>query len=264
MKLGFLGAGKMAEGVLTASLKAGVLPEDVVMAEKSPSRANEMAAKYGVKTTSGCRNAVIDADIVFLAVRPGDVKAVADEIAGAFDGCEKTILASIVAGKSIATLKSLFGEKIRIVRVMPNLALRCGEGASACCGDGAAEIVKILSQAGKAIELEERHFDAVTALSGSGPAFFAYMLQSMAEGGEKLGIPSDASLALAMQTMFGTAKFLRENPDIDVSSFIKAVATPGGTTAAGMNVLWNCDFAIKVAETLAAARNRSAELGQLH
>lgn len=260
MKISFFGAGKMAEGILAAVLKSGVRPDDVAMAEKNPARASEIAGKYHVRVESECRDVANDADIIFLAVRPGDVGAVAADASDAIR--QGTILASIVAGKSISTLKGLFGDDIRIVRVMPNLALRCGEGASACCGDGAEQIAAILSRAGRAVILDEIHFDAVTALSGSGPAFFAYMLQTMAEGGEKLGLPADMARTLAEQTMFGTVKFLRENPEFDVPSFVKAVATPGGTTAAGMDILWKSDFAAIVAETLAAAAKRSAELGK--
>ena len=118
----------------------------------------------------------------------------------------------------------------------------------------------ILAAAGKSIVLDEKHFDAVTALSGSGPAFFAYMLAAMAEGGEALGLDKTAARLLAEQTMFGTAKFLRTS-GADLEKFIASVATKGGTTAAGMAALeQGGDFKRIVAETLAAAAKRSSEL----
>ena len=113
--------------------------------------------------------------------------------------------------------------------------------------------------AGTVVELEERHFDAVTALSGSGPAYFAYMEKAMAEGGERLGLDSKVARTLAEETMYGTAKFLREN-GMPLDSFIAGVCTKGGTTAAGMSVLDTPQFAETVAGTLEAAAARSKEL----
>ena len=153
------------------------------------------------------------------------------------------------------------------MRVMPNLALRAKEGMCALCPAKNAtpadvrKVAKILDGAGRTVVLPEKNFDAVTALSGSGPAFFAFMEQAMAEGGRKLGLPADAARLLAEQTMLGTAAYLRQS-GADLEAFISGVATPGGTTAAGMDVMRASDFADVVAQTLAAAANRSAELGR--
>ena len=127
--------------------------------------------------------------------------------------------------------------------------------------DGAPLVEKILASVGMARQMREADLDAVTALSGSGPAFFAYMEQAMAEGGRKLGLPADAARLLAEQTMLGTAAFLRQS-QMDLSEFIAGVATPGGTTAAGMDVMRASDFGKIVAATLKAASDRSAELGK--
>jgi pyrroline-5-carboxylate reductase len=149
---------------------------------------------------------------------------------------------------------------------MPNLALRAREGMCAICPAKNAtpadvrRISRILNAAGRTAVLEERHFDAVTALSGSGPAFFAYMEQAMVEGGLALGLPPDAARLLAEQTMLGTAAYLRQS-GADLGDFISGVATPGGTTAAGMDVMRASDFKTIVASTLKAAAHRSAELG---
>lgn len=258
MKIGFWGAGKMAEGILAAALKAGIAPQDVTMAEKSPSRAAELAQKYGVNITDNCRIAAKDANIVFLAVRPQDVASVAQEAAGAL--AKDTTLVSIVAGKTLSSLEKDF-KFANIVRVMPNLALRAGEGASAYTRTTNPLVAKILSAAGQAVELDECHFDAVTALSGSGPAFFAFMEQAMTEGGVALGLPEASARLLAEQTMLGTAAFLR-NSRMDLGEFIGGVATKGGTTAAGMEVLGASAFKRIVADTLAAAAARSAALGK--
>ena len=264
--LGFFGAGKMAEGILAAaSLAKGFDPRTVLMAEKLPARAKELARRYKVRTTPDACDVASSAKTIFLAVRPQDAAALAAAVKPLMTA--KTLLVSIVAGKSLATLRKLFGRQVRIVRVMPNLALRAKEGMCAICpaANATAADVKlvagILNGAGRTVVLKERHFDAVTALSGSGPAFFAYMEQAMAEGGRALGLPADAARLLAEQTMLGTAAFLRQS-QMDLAEFISGVATPGGTTAAGMDVMRKSDFCKVVAATLKAASDRSAELGK--
>ncbi|MBR4652416.1 MAG: pyrroline-5-carboxylate reductase [Kiritimatiellae bacterium] len=264
--LGFWGAGKMAEGILAAaSLVKGFTPQSVLMAEKLPERAKEMARRYKVRTTDDVRAVAKSASMIFLAVKPQDVAALAAEVRPLLTA--KTLVVSIAAGKSIATLRRLFGREVRLVRVMPNLALRAKEGMCAICPAANAtaadvrRVAAILDGAGRTVVLKERHFDAVTALSGSGPAFFAYMEQAMAEGGRKLGLPAAAARLLAEQTMLGTAAFLRQS-QMDLTTFIAGVATPGGTTAAGMDVMRASDFGQVVAKTLKAAAARSAELGK--
>ena len=250
----------MAEGILSAFSSL----ENVTVAERVEARVAELAAKYGVKTVASPAAAVQGADIVFLAVRPQDVDGVSGELKPILKSSQT--LVSIVAGKRLSFLREAFGDAVHLIRVMPNLALRCGEGMCAvCAGNGtpreAIELVlAILGSAGKTIELAEKDFDAVTALSGSGPAYFAYMCEAMTEAGEALGLSCDAAKLLARQTMFGTAKFICEN-DVDLGAFIAGVATKGGTTAAGMVELEKDGvFKRTVAATLAAAARRSSEL----
>lgn len=260
MKIGFIGAGKMAEGILSAMPSK----KNVVMAEKLDSRREEIASKYGVKTVALAADAVKKCDLVFLAVRPQDVDAVAAEVKPLLDA--KKTLVSIVAGKTLAKLRKAFGGKCGLVRVMPNLALRAKAGMCAICPAKGADpkavdaVVSILSGAGETVLLKERDFDAVTALSGSGPAYFAYMQQAMEEAGAKLGLKKDVARLLAAQTMYGTAKFLKES-GADLGGFIAGVATKGGTTAAGMVELEKGGvFKSIVAKTLAAAAARSRAL----
>ena len=265
-KLGFFGAGKMAEGILAAaSLQKGYDPSTVIMAERRPERAREIAKRYGVRVTADAKEVAKSAPTIFLAVRPQDLAALAADVKPALSA--KNLVISIAAGKSLATLKKLLGREVRLVRVMPNLALRAKEGMCAICpvkGVSAADVkrvARILDGAGRTVVLAERHFDAVTALSGSGPAFFAFMEKAMAEGGRALGLPADAARLLAEQTMLGTAAYLRQS-GADLDTFISGVATPGGTTAAGMDVMRSSNFADIVASTLKAAAKRSAELGK--
>ena len=265
-KLGFFGAGKMAEGIVQAVAAAGTFDlREIVMAETYRPRALEMAKRYGVRTVPDVAQAASEANVVFLAVKPQDAAAVAAKVKGVLTA--KTLLVSIVAGKSLATLRKMFGAKARIIRVMPNLALRAKEGMCAICPAKNATkadvriVEAILGAAGQTAVLKEKDFDAVTALSGSGPAFFAYMEEAMAEGGVKLGLKPDVARKLAEQTMLGTAAYLRQS-GADLAEFIAGVATKGGTTAAGMDVMRASAFKRIVSDTLAAAAARSAELGK--
>ena len=252
MKIGFFGAGKMAEGILSAiENKRGV-----VMAEKVEARAKELKAKYGVKVVADVKEVAKTCDLVFLAVRPQDVDVVAAEVKPLLK--KGQVLVSIVAGKTLAKLKAAFGSKAKLIRVMPNLALRAKAGMCAITSHH-AEVEKILGGAGATVVLKEKDFDAVTALSGSGPAYFAYMEEAMTEGGVALGLKPAVARLLAEQTMFGTAKFLRES-GMELRPFIDGVCTKGGTTAAGMKFLSKPGFKKQVAQTLAAAAKRSKEL----
>jgi len=259
MKIGFMGAGKMAEGILSAIDDKSC----VIMAEKVSERAAELTRKYGVATTDDVKSVVKKAKLVFLAVRPQDVDAVAAEVKPILT--EKHTIVSIVAGKTLAKLRKAFGAKARLVRVMPNLALRAKAGMCAICPGPKAPardvkaVEKILGGAGATVVLKEKDFDAVTALSGSGPAYFAYMEEAMAEAGVGLGLKPTVARLLAEQTMYGTAKFLRES-GMELRPFIDGVCTKGGTTAAGMEFLKDPQFKKIVANTLAAAARRSKEL----
>ena len=260
-KIGFFGAGKMAEGILSAV-------EDrtsVIMAEKVAKRAAELKKKYPVAVTGDLKEVAEKAKIIFLSVKPQDVAAVAAEVKPILKPTQ--VLVSIVAGKKLSGLRRAFGAKVRMLRVMPNLALRANAGMCAICAasnakkSDVAAVERILGGAGATAVLKERDFDAVTALSGSGPAYFAYMEEAMAEAGVKLGLKPDVARLLAEQTMYGTAKFLRES-GMPLKPFIDGVCTKGGTTAAGMEKLAASDFKDVVAATLAAAAKRSKELAK--
>lgn len=260
-KIGFFGAGKMAEGILSAV-------EDktsVIMAEKVAERAAELKKKYPVAVTDDLKEVAEKAKIIFLSVKPQDVAAVAAEVKPILKPTQ--VLVSIVAGKKLSGLRRAFGAKVRMLRVMPNLALRANAGMCAICAasnakkSDVAAVERILGGAGATAVLKERDFDAVTALSGSGPAYFAYMEEAMAEAGVKLGLKPDVARLLAEQTMYGTAKFLRES-GMPLKPFIDGVCTKGGTTAAGMEKLAASDFKDVVAATLAAAAQRSKELAK--
>ena len=182
-KIGFFGAGKMAEGILSAIADK----KSVIMAEKVDARADELVKKYGVTTTDDVKGVAETAQLIFLAVRPQDMDAVAAEVKPLLTA--KQTLVSIVAGKTLAKLRKAFGPKVNLIRVMPNLALRANAGMCAITAPAKTPakdvkaVEKILGGAGATAILKEKDFDAVTALSGSGPAYFAYMEEAMVEGG---------------------------------------------------------------------------------
>jgi len=266
MRIGFLGAGKMAEAILSSLVQTGLYNAwDVMACDKSEERRKLMDKQYGVVVTDDVGQTVKDCKVLVLAVKPQDLDALLSGIRGQLTA--NHLLISIAAGKTLAVLKKAAGSKPRLVRVMPNLALMVQEGMSVYCPAKNAKaadkklVAQIFGGAGSVLELPEKHFDAVTALSGSGPAFFTFVMQAMIEGGIALKLPADAARLLAEQTMIGTGIYL-QNTGRDTGEFIKAVTSPKGTTAAGMAVLEKSAVKTALAKTLAAAAARSAELSQ--
>ena len=238
MKIGFWGNGKMAQGILAA------------MPDRDAVTLSSIEDNRNVEIARTC-------ELIFLAVRPQDVAGLAAEVREFLR--EGQTIVSIVAGKTLAKLREAFGDRPRFIRVMPNLALRAGAGMCALT-ESDERVERILGAAGATVVLAEKDFDAVTALSGSGPAYFAFMEQAMAKAGERLGLDAAVARLLAEQTMFGTAKFLRES-QMNLREFIAGVCTKGGTTAAGMEKLAaDSTFENLVYETLKAASDRSKEL----
>ena len=265
MDILFCGAGKMATAIAAGALSKGLFPPESLSAfDPSPLAREAFTAATGIPVLpQATPEAMAKADVLILAVKPQSAQDAFSALPPRKPG---SLVLSICAGLSLARLRQWFGDA-RMVRVMPNTPLMAGAGASCYAlsrpddREADAFAARLLGAMGKAWRVPEEQLDAVTALSGSGPAFFAFMEQAMAEGGRKLGLPADAARLLAEQTMLGTAAYLRQS-GADLEAFISGVATPGGTTAAGMDVMRASDFADVVAQTLAAAANRSAELGR--
>ncbi len=264
--IGFIGAGKMGGAILGAFLKNNlVAKENVIVCEATPERAADVRRRFGVAVTTEPEVVAAGCNVVFLAVKPQDFDALVKRLAPALKASH--LLVSIAAGKKLAHIRGLVGPKPRLVRVMPNLPVLVGEGMVAWSPDASARpadrkrVAALLGACGRAVELEESAMDAVTALSGSGPAFFAYVMVAMAKAGEALGLPADAAALLSNQTMLGTAKYLAETGQ-DPAAFIQAVSSPKGTTEAGMKKLSGSAVDRVLAATLSAAARRSAELSQ--
>lgn len=264
VKLGFIGAGKMGGAILTAILEGKLVAKThVVVCEATKDIATKTKKHFGCEVTLDPMYVVANCDTIFLAVKPQDLDAILQKIAPALT--EKQVVVSIAAGKKIKGIRKIIGKKPSLVRVMPNLPVLVKSGMVVYSPDAATpdadvrRVSKFLSSCGSAIELPESNMDAVTALSGSGPAFFAYFMTLMANAGVALGLPPDAARLLANKTMLGTAKYLEKTRQ-DPAEFIKSVCSPKGTTEAGMKKLSAKSLANIVSATLTAAAKRSQEL----
>lgn len=258
--VGFVGAGHMG-GAMLRGLAAAAFRPALRVFDAAPGRAAALAAELGAVAADSPADLAAGCDAVVLAVRPGDLP----DVLAAF-GDAAPLFLSIAAGRRLAWLEERLPAGARVVRAMPNLGVSVGLGMTAYAGGSRATesdlalAGRILSSFGDAVRLPEENLDAVTALSGSGPAFFAYALQAMADGGAALGLDPAAASRLALQTMLGTATVLSRPGAPAVADFIAAVATRGGTTAAGKDVLDASDVRAVFAATLEAAARRAAEL----
>jgi pyrroline-5-carboxylate reductase len=263
MKVGFVGSGNMAEAMIAALIEAKLAaPHEIFASDISSERRAALKQRFRINMYS--KNQVIPgmAEIVFMAVKPQQMSEVLKEIASGVG--RQHLVISIAAGKTLSFIQSILPQA-RVIRVMPNLPCTVLEGMSVFCLGSKANAAdrhtatRLLSCFGKVLELPEDQFNAVTALSGSGPAFFSYFLNAMLDAGAKEGLAAKDALLLAEQTMLGTSKLLIEK-NMDPADLIKAVTSAKGTTAAGLEVLDKSDVLSIVRQTIKAAARRSAEL----
>lgn len=264
MILGFFGAGKMATAIATGLIEQNILsPNDIVAVDIVPDARETFGMKTGVRVLTEPRELVTEADAVILAIKPQDAAHALPDLQDSFAG---KLLISIAAGLSIDKLSSWIGHQ-RIIRVMPNTPAMVNRGASAyACGkqvtDQDRQLAHSIFQAiGIAHELDEAQLDAVTGLSGSGPAYVFEFIQALVDGAVKQGLPADVALELTIQTVAGAADMLAQGkgtPD----QLRDAVTSKGGTTAAGLQVLHESDFRQLISRTVQRATERSIELGK--
>ncbi len=264
-KIGFIGAGKMAEAMISGLIaNQFATPGEILVSDISAERLATVGRDYRVRITLDNAEVVRQVPVLVLAVKPQQLAEVLRDLAPHIS--MDHLIVSIAAGKSTPYLESLLPVG-RVVRVMPNIACLVGagmnvftRGSRATDADGAL-VANLLGCCGRALEIPESLFDAVTALSGSGPAFFAYLLDRLVDGAVREGMPREQALILASQTMAGTAQLLLQK-NMSPADLATAVTSAKGTTAAGREVLEIPEIAEVLGRTIQAAARRSYELGR--
>jgi pyrroline-5-carboxylate reductase len=259
--IGFIGGGNMAEAMIKGMGQSRI--KDIMVSEPLQERRFYLEHAYAVKTTPDNREVVRNCGMCILAVKPQHMDAVTGEIADSVTN-EKIII-SIAAGITLSYLTSRL-KTSKIIRVMPNTPALVQKGISVlsmceCLPDREMRLIReIFMSIGKMLVLPEKYMDAVTAVSGSGPAFFAYIAEAMIEGGIHAGLDQDTASELAIHTMIGTAKML--DTGIPPGRLREMVTSPGGTTEAGLKVLEQHGIKKIFSSTIDAAAQRSKELGR--
>lgn len=265
LTVGFIGGGAMAEA-LTAGITGQqvVKPDNIYISDHKQSRCEALRNQYGVNAMVGAESFAAEMDVLVLAIKPQVAQAAMDEVKGLVR--PGTIVVSIVAGLTLSVLEQNFPGQ-PVVRVMPNTPLAVGAGMSAyACGKrttkGDASVVQeLLSAAGEAVQVQEAAMDAVTGLSGSGPAYGFLMIDALSDGGVAAGLKRDVATKLAAQTLLGAAKMVLatgKHPDV----LRDQVTSPAGTTIAGVRVLEQQGLRGALIDAVLAATEKSRELGK--
>ena len=259
-----LGAGKIGEALLAGLLAAGWAPEDLVFTERHPERAAELDERLGVRAVD-VPAAAEHAEVVVIAVKPQDIVPVLGSLAAALR--PGTPVVSLCAGVPLAVLEGALPAGTPVVRVMPNTPMLVGEAMSAVSGgahatdEQLASVEELLRAVGRVVRVPENQQDAVTALSGSGPAYFFFLVEAMIDAGILLGLPRTTAADLIVQSAFGAALMLRESDDHPVI-LREAVTSPAGTTIAAIRELERHGVRAALIAAIEAARDRSEELGR--
>ncbi len=262
--LAVLGAGVMGETLLSGLLRAGRSADSVLVGEKRAERATELHERYGVEVV-GNREAARRADTVVVVVKPQDMGDLLDEIGAEMRPGQ--LLVSLAAGITTSFIEARLPEGTAVVRVMPNTPALVDEGMAAIsrgshCDEGhLAEAEAMMGSVGRVVRVPERQQDAVTAVSGSGPAYLFFVVEAMIEAGVHLGLPRTTASELVVQTVVGSAKLLRETGE-HPTVLREQVTSPGGTTAAAIRQLEDHKVRAAFLGALEAARDRSRELAE--
>jgi pyrroline-5-carboxylate reductase len=268
-RFGLIGGGVMGEALLSRLIDLNIYqPSEVLVSEPQPARQSVLEDQYGVAVTADNRLVFTQTtEVVLLAVKPQVFSAVAQELAEVIATVNsKPLVISILAGVSLSQLETAFPD-IPVIRAMPNTPATVGAGITALCSGAYTKVNhqeiarKIFSSVGAVVEVAETLMDAVTGLSGSGPAYVALLIEALADGGVAVGLPRAIANLLALQTVQGTATLLQE-AKIHPAELKDRVTSPGGTTIAGIVQLEKAGFRSAIIEAVKAAATRSQELGK--
>jgi pyrroline-5-carboxylate reductase len=264
--IAFLGAGNMAEALVRGLLRAGVAaPGEIVCTDRRLDRLAELAQRYGVRTGPDNRAAAVEADIVVLSVKPQVMNKLLGEIGPALD--PRKLVISIAAGVPLAAIERKVGHGVRIVRAMPNTPALVGAGATAISGgdhateDDLRQAKGLFDAVGKTAIVDEQLLDAVTGLSGSGPAYVFLVIEALSDAGVKMGLDRRTALDLSAQTVLGSAHLLLETGE-HPGRLKDQVTSPGGTAIAGLHTLEAGGLRTTLMNAVEAATRRSHELGR--
>ena len=261
-KVAVIGAGVMGEALIAALISSGVKADHITISEKREDRAQELISKYSIKTSSLASN-VSAADALLLVVKPQDMATVLEEIKGSIN--PNAVVITFAAGKTISFISKALGTANPVIRVMPNTPTLVAKGmAAASMGVGVTDaqrdfVLGFLAATGKVIEVSEDLQDAVTATSGSGPAYFFAFVEAMVAGAKELGLSEKDATTLTVQTILGAAHLLEESGK-SATTLRENVTSPNGTTAAALESFGNDNLNSMVAKAMKAARDRSQEL----
>ncbi|MEN9741111.1 MAG: hypothetical protein RIR66_67 [Actinomycetota bacterium] len=263
MTTAIIGTGVMGEALLAGFMRAGMPKSEFIATSRRADRSEEIAAKYGVQVLPN-NEAVSKADVVLLMVKPQDMPTVLGEIAPTLN--KGALVISFAAGFPIAKIEAALASGTPVIRVMPNTPALVDQGMTAispgthCTNEHLETAEKLVNSVGLSVRVPEKYQDAVTAISGSGPAYIFYVVEAMIESGVMLGLPRDVSTELVYQTVMGAATMLKET-NTHPTVLREQVTSPGGTTVAALRQF--DDFKVRAAfmSAMEAARNRSRELG---
>ena len=262
-KIGFIGAGKMASAIMGGIISSGFSSsENIFVYDINPEALSVAKANFNVNTLSSIEELAKSVDVILIATKPFVIQ---DVLSNLSDYADNKLVISILAGTTIRTLEQKLA-KSRVIRVMPNTPAFVKEGMCAICKGTLADasdvefVDLLLSNIGKTVRVEEKFIDIVTSVSGSGPAFYYYIIDQIAKAGEKLGLDYKTALTLSAQTALGSAKMILEGKQTP-EELIVAVTTPGGCTAVGNEVLNNSDIAQILDKTIEDTMLKAKALG---
>ncbi|OLB11618.1 MAG: pyrroline-5-carboxylate reductase [Candidatus Rokubacteria bacterium 13_1_20CM_2_68_19] len=265
-KVGFIGSGNMGEALIKGLTAANVVRGEMIWAsDVRGDRLKEIAGTYGIKLAPDNLHLVREADVVIMAVKPQIMAPVLREIASVFS--RRKLMISLAAGVSTESIRASLGKDGRLIRVMPNTPALVLEGVTAIAKAEGLEpedmdvAGEIFSAVGRVVVLDESLMDAVTGLSGSGPAYVALVIESLADGGVKMGLDRITAMMLATQTVLGAAKLLRETR-LHPGALKDMVSSPGGTSIAGVAALEEGGIRTTFIKAVERATQRSKELGR--
>ncbi|QWF79907.1 pyrroline-5-carboxylate reductase [Amycolatopsis sp. CA-230715] len=261
-----MGAGKIGEALLSGLLHGGRRPGDLLFTERHPERAAELTARYGIEAVE-VDEAAKRADVLVVAVKPQDIDPVLAELAPLLG--PSSLVVSLCAGLPTALYERRLADGVPVVRVMPNTPMVVGEAMSAispgrhATAEHLALVEELLACVGKVVRVPESQQDAVTALSGSGPAYFFFLVEAMIDAGILLGLPRAVAEKLIIQSAVGASKMLADTGEHPVT-LREAVTSPAGTTINAIRELENHGVRAALIAAIEAARDRSVELGKAH